>query len=79
VIQEYDRFLAYIVEKDLENVCELRPIVNGGDIMKSLDAKKGPWMSKATAMVLEWQLLHPETDEETVLKQLFERRAELGL
>ncbi|KAJ6119750.1 hypothetical protein N7523_004030 [Penicillium sp. IBT 18751x] len=79
VIREYDQFLAYIIDQDLEGVCELKPVVNGGEIMKSLGAKNGPWMSKATTMVLEWQLLDPDTTPETVLAQLAERRAELGL
>lgn len=77
--QEYDRFLAYIVEKDLENVCELKPIVNGAEIMKSLGAEKGPWMSKAMTMALEWQLLHREGDKTAALKAISGRRAELGL
>jgi tRNA nucleotidyltransferase/poly(A) polymerase len=80
VTQEYDRFLAYVVEKDLDSVCELKPIVNGGEIMQHLGAKKGPWMSKATNLVLEWQLLHPEiTDKTVVLEEISARRAELGL
>ena len=79
MIREYDQFLAYIIEQDLEGVCELKPVVNGGEIMKSLGAKNGPWMSKATTMVLEWQLLNPNTTQDTVLKQLAGRRAELGL
>lgn len=78
VAREYDQFLAYIVEKDLEGVCELKPIVNGDEIMKSLGAKKGPWMSKAVNMALEWQLLHPDsTDKEEVLKEIAGRQAEL--
>lgn len=80
VAQEYDRFLAYIVEKDLDSVCELKPIVNGAEIMQHLEAKKGPWMSKATSLVVEWQLLHPEiTDKTAVLEEISGRRAELGL
>lgn len=80
MVREYDRFLAYIVEKDLEGVCELKPIVNGGDIMKSLGAKNGPWMSKATTMALEWQLLHPSVDDKLMaLEHISERRSELGL
>jgi tRNA nucleotidyltransferase (CCA-adding enzyme) len=79
VVREYDQFLAYIVEQDLEGVCELKPIVNGGEIMKSLGAKNGPWMSKATAIILDWQLLNPDTSQETALEQLAGRRAELGL
>ncbi|KAJ5250034.1 hypothetical protein N7489_000444 [Penicillium chrysogenum] len=78
VAGEYDQFLAYIVENDLEGVCELKPIVNGDEIMKSLGAKKGPWMSKAVNMALEWQLLHPDsTDKEKALEEIARRRAEL--
>lgn len=79
MVRDYDRFLAYIVEKELENVCELRPIVNGAEVIKSLGAEKGPWMSKAMAMALEWQLLRPESDKEATLKEIAGRRAELGL
>jgi hypothetical protein len=78
VIREYDQFLAYIVESDLEGVCELKPIVNGDEIMKSLGAKNGPWMSKAVNMAMEWQLLHPDiTEKEKVLEEIAGRRAEL--
>lgn len=78
MVREYDQFLAYIVEKDLEDVCDLRPIVNGDEIMKSLGAKKGPWMAKAISMALEWQLLHPDiTDKEKALEEIAYRRAEL--
>lgn len=77
VAREYDQFLAYIVENDLEGVCDLKPIVNGDEIMKSLGSKKGPWMSKAVSMALEWQLLHPDIiDKETVLEEIAGRRAE---
>ncbi|KAJ5800295.1 uncharacterized protein N7518_002363 [Penicillium psychrosexuale] len=77
VAREYDQFLAYIVENDLEGVCDLKPIVNGDEIMKSLGTKKGPWMSKAVSMALEWQLLHPDIiDKETVLEEIAGRRAE---
>ena len=78
--QEYDQFLAYLVETDLDNVCELKPIVNGAEIMQHLGAKKGPWMSKATSLVVEWQLLHPEiADKSVVLEEISARRAEFGL
>jgi tRNA nucleotidyltransferase/poly(A) polymerase len=80
VAQEYDQFLAYIVENDLEDVCDLKPVVNGDEIMESLGAKKGPWMGKAVNMSLEWQLLHPDiTDKQKALEEIVGRRAELGL
>ncbi|KAJ5102156.1 Protein of unknown function DUF2454 [Penicillium alfredii] len=79
VALEYQQFLEYIVENGLEDVCDLRPIVNGDEIMKALDTKKGPWMSKAVSMVVEWQLLHPEiADKAQALEAISSRRAELG-
>ncbi|KAJ5558432.1 hypothetical protein N7535_008643 [Penicillium sp. DV-2018c] len=80
VAREYDQFLAYIVDNDLEGVCDFRPIVNGNEIMTRLGVKTGPWVAKAISMVTEWQLLHPEiTDKEKALEEIVGRRAELGL
>ncbi|KAJ5121520.1 uncharacterized protein N7515_009481 [Penicillium bovifimosum] len=80
VAREYDQFLAYIVENDLEGVCDLRPIVNGNEIMTRLGVKTGPWVAKAINMVTEWQLLHPEiTDKERALEEIVSRRTELGV
>ncbi|KAJ5737013.1 uncharacterized protein N7483_002138 [Penicillium malachiteum] len=76
---EYDQFLSYIVKNDLKDVGDLKPIVNGGEIMTALGAKKGPWMSRATTFVVEWQLLNPNTDKEATLEEIQRRRSELGL
>lgn len=79
MIREYDEFLSYIRSKDLLGACELKPIVNGGEIMAGLGATKGPWMSKALEMVIKWQFLHPEISEkEKALEMLQERKSELG-
>jgi hypothetical protein len=80
VIREYNQFLAYIVDSDLEGAFELKPLVNGAEIMQTLGSpRKGPWMSKATALVMEWQLLHPAGDKAAALDAIVDRRAELGL
>ncbi|KAJ5811517.1 hypothetical protein N7474_007818 [Penicillium riverlandense] len=79
LVHEYDRFLAYIVDQDLEDVCELKPIVNGDEIMKALEAKKGPWMSKALTVVMNVQLLRPGISKEQALDEVRRQRAELGL
>ncbi|KAJ5585028.1 uncharacterized protein N7459_004828 [Penicillium hispanicum] len=79
VVREYDQFREYLVDHGLETVCELKPIVNGQEIMKSLEAKNGPWMSKATTMVVEYQLMHPDSGKEAALEEIGRRRAELGL
>ncbi|KAL3474006.1 hypothetical protein BJX99DRAFT_248584 [Aspergillus californicus] len=78
VVRTYDKFLSYIVEQDLESVCEVKPIVNGGEVMKAMGAKNGPWMSKALDFVVRWQLLYPEVqDKEKALEDLESRRSEL--
>ncbi|KAL4939303.1 hypothetical protein BDV06DRAFT_214427 [Aspergillus oleicola] len=79
VLQSYNRFLSYIVERGLEDVCELKPIVNGGEIMGAFGGKKGPWLSKALEMVMQWQLLHPDVqDKQKALDDLLSRREELA-
>ncbi|OJZ87769.1 hypothetical protein ASPFODRAFT_60129 [Aspergillus luchuensis CBS 106.47] len=71
VLESYDRFLSYIKEQDLQDVFELKPLANGGEIVKALGCKTGPWMSKALDMSIKWQLLHPEvTEKEKVLEEL---------
>ncbi|EAA61363.1 hypothetical protein AN7312.2 [Aspergillus nidulans FGSC A4] len=70
VVQSYDQFLSYIVEQDLQDVCDLKHIVKGDEIMEAFETrKKGPWVSNALKLVIEWQLLHPGVeDKEGALK-----------
>ncbi|RAH67713.1 tRNA adenylyltransferase [Aspergillus aculeatinus CBS 121060] len=69
VVVEYARFIGYIKEQGLQDVYDLKPLVNGDQVMKTMGGKKGPWLAKALQMVVEWQLVHPEsTDQEEVLK-----------
>lgn len=80
VIQEYDSFLTYIAQNGLTDISEMKPIVDGGEIMKALKAKGGPWTGKAMDLVIRWQLLHPETtDKNQALEEVSNRREELGL
>jgi hypothetical protein len=80
VVKSYNKFLSYIVEQGLEGVCELKPIVNGGEVMKAFGVKMGPWMSKALDLVMQWQLLNPRIqDKQKALKYLEGKRAEIGV
>ncbi|KAL2819223.1 hypothetical protein BJX63DRAFT_428868 [Aspergillus granulosus] len=80
VVQAYDQFLSYIVEQGLDGAFELKPIVNGDEIKNFLNAKGGPWLSTALEFVIQWQLLHPESqDKQQALDELDRRRAELGI
>ncbi|PWY87066.1 ATP :tRNA-specific tRNA nucleotidyltransferase [Aspergillus sclerotioniger CBS 115572] len=77
VVEAYDRFISYIEERDLQDVYEMKPLVNGGDIVKAFGCKPGPWMSIATDMVVKWQLLHPEiSDKEKALEELYKKSME---
>lgn len=79
MVEEYQKFLSYIVDNDLEGAYDLKPILNGEDIKKTFSVKPGPWMSKATAIVIEWQLLHPESDRDAALEEITKHRQELGI
>ena len=80
MVQTYDKFLSYVVERRLQDAYDMRPIVNGSEISKALKVKSGPWMSKALEMMIDWQLLHPEiTEKGKALQELCNRRTELGL
>ncbi|CEL08824.1 hypothetical protein ASPCAL11969 [Aspergillus calidoustus] len=80
VVQTYDRFLSYILEQRLDSAFELKPIVNGDEVKKFLDAKSGRWLSTALDFVIQWQLLHPENqDKQQALEELGRRREELGI
>lgn len=80
VIHDYDKFLSYIKDQGLLEAYELKPIVNGDEIMKALGLSKGPWMGKALDIVIRWQLQHPEISEkEKALEELKSRRDELEI
>ncbi|EAW14519.1 tRNA adenylyltransferase [Aspergillus clavatus NRRL 1] len=80
VAQEYDQLISYIVKNDLQDVCEMKPMVNGAEVMKAMGAKNGPWLSKALDLVIKWQLLHPEiTEKEKALEYVLSRKDEFGL
>jgi len=80
VTQEYDALLEYMEKQDLVDVCEMKPIANGDEIMKYMKVSKGPWMSKVMDAAIKWQLLHPEvTEKEKVLEALSDQREKLGI
>ncbi|RDW79193.1 tRNA adenylyltransferase [Aspergillus mulundensis] len=80
VLHSYDQFLSYIVEQGLEGVCDLKHIVKGDEVMKAFGGKKGPWVSKALRLVIEWQLLNPDSqDKQELLKFLESKREEIGV
>lgn len=54
--------------------------MTGDKLSKALDAKPGPWMSKALEMVIAWQLANPgEQDPEAAISEVKGRKKDLGL
>ena len=52
---------AAVEASHLGDVWNLKPLVSGKEIMKELgQTTGGPWLGKATGLVMEWQLMHPE-------------------
>lgn len=68
VIAKYERLLAAVVAKGLQNVSTLKPIVDGKAISQFLGKKPGPWMAEVVSHVLVWQLDHPEGSREECLE-----------
>ncbi|KAK2774911.1 CCA tRNA nucleotidyltransferase, mitochondrial [Emmonsiellopsis sp. PD_33] len=80
VFRDYEKFLSYIEESKLLDVTSLHPLINGREIIDATGAKRGPWLGKATEMVVEWQLRNPEaTDKQGVIDEIMRRKHELGL
>jgi hypothetical protein len=78
VIDGYARFLAFIRDQDLLDVCSLKPLLDGKKLQAALQAKPGPWMPKALDMVLAWQLRNPDSrDTEALIKELEQQRGQL--
>ncbi|KAL2893572.1 putative CCA tRNA nucleotidyltransferase 2 [Bienertia sinuspersici] len=48
-----------VVKLELENIWETKPLVNGKDIMGTLNLKAGPSVKEWQQKVIEWQLAHP--------------------
>lgn len=51
------------VSLKLDKAWQIRPLINGKEVMKILDAK-GPIIGKATGEMISWQLAHPDATVE---------------
>lgn len=60
VMAAFENFLETVVTENLEQVTQLKPLIDGKSISKALNRKPGPWMSQITPEVIRWQLDHPE-------------------
>lgn len=70
IINKYIAIKQTIVELDLVDIHNIKPIIDGKTISKELNKKPGPWMTKVTQDVLIWQLDNPNGTREECLEYL---------
>lgn len=63
-IFKYESFYDVILKENLQDSYKLKPIVDGKTLIKKLNTKPGPWMSKITEEIMVWQLDNPERSQE---------------
>lgn len=73
IIRKYERLLAAVDAKGLQNVSSLKPIVDGKAISQYLGRKPGPWMADVVSHALVWQLDHPNGSRDQCLEYIRER------
>jgi tRNA nucleotidyltransferase (CCA-adding enzyme) len=79
VIERYQALLDAIERQDLLFAAETVPILKGNKIQEAMGVNGGPWLTKATNMVVEWQFDNPGGSEEAALEMIRGRKADLGL
>ena len=76
----YSKWISYLDEQDLLDADQLKPVVDGKQVTKALETKPGPWMQKALAIAMEWQLRNPDqSDPAGAIAEIKERKHELGI
>ncbi|TFK30711.1 transfer RNA nucleotidyltransferase [Coprinopsis marcescibilis] len=77
IISKYNDFATLAEELDLWDVGELRPLVDGKDVLSTLEAKRsGPWLAETLSKVVEWQLDNRDATKERCLNWLRLERQE---
>ncbi|CAI5707903.1 unnamed protein product [Peronospora effusa] len=59
VSKRYFTFISHIRDAGLDGVWELKPLLNGNDLVKLLGVKPGPQMKVLLDRILVWQLSNP--------------------
>ncbi|KAK1940510.1 CCA tRNA nucleotidyltransferase [Phytophthora citrophthora] len=78
VSARYDAFCSQVRDAGLDGVWELKPLLNGNDLVKQLEVKPGPKMKEMLDHVLAWQLENPEKTRDecmTYFKEVFAAEA----
>ena len=63
IVARYASWLLELEKLQLLQAYELKPLVDGKQLMAALGRKGGPWLTKALDLVVEWQLRNPESQD----------------
>ncbi|EFR04771.1 tRNA nucleotidyltransferase [Nannizzia gypsea CBS 118893] len=77
VLDEYLKVLKFLEEQNLLEVNNLKPLVNGRDMIKALNSKAGAWLTTALDIAVEWQIRNPDrTDAAGAIEEAIRRKDE---
>ena len=67
---KYAAFSQWVLDNGLQDVCTMKPIVSGSDIIAACQIKKGPLIGTYTNEAMKWQLQYPKGEKEACLEYL---------
>ncbi|EZF23281.1 hypothetical protein H112_03996 [Trichophyton rubrum D6] len=77
VLNDYLEVLKFLEQENLLEVTNLKPLVNGRDMIKALNSKAGAWLTTALEIAMEWQIRNPDrTDAEGAIEEAIRRKDE---
>jgi tRNA nucleotidyltransferase (CCA-adding enzyme) len=80
LFSNWHQFLAHLQKKDVLNADSMKPLVDGEDLKRALNAKPGKWLVRALDVCLEWQFRHPGVDDkEPAIQEVMNKATELGI
>ncbi|KIK70401.1 hypothetical protein GYMLUDRAFT_32406 [Collybiopsis luxurians FD-317 M1] len=71
----YNKFVERIEQLGLTTAADVKPLLDGREVVSALHAKAGPWTGAVLARVIEWQLENPNGSKEECLSWLKERHS----
>jgi tRNA nucleotidyltransferase (CCA-adding enzyme) len=75
-IGAFSAWLAKLKDLDLLEVYTMKPMVNGGELMRELDRPSGEWLARALDQVVRWQLRNPGSTSKDRLIEDVRRQVE---
>lgn len=67
---KYSSLYTNLVEHQIHNAHEIKPLMSGKDLMKLYKIKGGPKIKSLTEEVFKWQIVNPNSDLESLTEYL---------